>query len=480
MDSLANEILREIFSYLCASDLDSVRLVSRRFSATANIFKFRTLHVRISRKGLNNLLNISRQPELARCVRQITYPFCRLPMVQSAYFDEEHGAGRVVTPPQLGDMGIFSKMFFDWYTANYIAQFQLEESGESVQILQDALSKMPNIKVIISGYYDVDNFDIGQLKIWLGSISDDDRRYVELWGDDYEWGVLHPIEEGEERALKTTMDLINTTHRLGYNLDRFEFNISRYWLRSGIFYNDSKLWGCAALFENLTCLLVCITTLESYENDADFMETAKEGQFSKFLSFAPNLKELSLEVESRVVPSLFTGPDFKSPSIFLLDVLGRDNVWKHLHTFHLKFPSMVLAEIVEFLGRHARTLTCLHLEIHMVLNGTWRELLDFLNERLHLTDFEILLPFEIRIDERPHLRRYKFDAQRRMKNYVLNEGAPFPPTKQELEENGWDMRMFLDYWEDESEEEEEGEGEEGEEEGDDEYEQVEEEDVQGD
>ncbi|KAL7267009.1 hypothetical protein RUND412_010419, partial [Rhizina undulata] len=40
-----------------------------------------------------------------------------------------------------------------------------------------------------------------------------------------------------------------------------------------------------------------------------------------------------------------------------------------------------------------------------------------------------------------------------MKNFVLREGAPFPPTKLELEENGSDMEMYYDS-EDESDEEE--------------------------
>ncbi|KAL7265911.1 hypothetical protein RUND412_011560 [Rhizina undulata] len=116
MDIIPNEILQEIFSYLLSFDLDKVRLVNHMFCTTANIFKFRALHVCISREGLDDLLNISRKPELAQCVREITYPFCRLPLAKLAYFDEEEfeegdfdeedGAGRDVTSTQGGYIGL--------------------------------------------------------------------------------------------------------------------------------------------------------------------------------------------------------------------------------------------------------------------------------------------------------------------------------------------------------------------------------------
>ncbi|KAL7265910.1 hypothetical protein RUND412_011559 [Rhizina undulata] len=353
--------------------------------------------------------------------------------------------------------------FFDWYKAIYVAQIEMEEFGESIRILEDSLLKMPNIRIIISD--NCDNFDKGfrHLEMWLTSIPDKNWRYFALSDDAWERGILEPIREGEGRAVKSTMDLINTSHCLGYTLKSFEFNISGHWLREGIFHNNSKLWGCASLFKNLTCLSVSITTLDSHENDSDFLEMAKAGKLSKFLSFAPLLKKQSLAVESCIVPSLFTGVYFKTLRILLLDILGRGNNWEYLHTFHLKFPAVLLKEIVDFLGHHAVTVKCLHLDTPLILNGTWRELLEFLKERLHITDFEIAFPCDIRFDKPPPsiLRSFNEEAKSRIKYFVLHQGASFPPTKQELEENGWDIEMYYDSEEESEEESHEEEEEEG-------------------
>ncbi|KAL7276576.1 hypothetical protein RUND412_000418 [Rhizina undulata] len=450
MDRLSNEILQEIVSYLFASDINSIRLVNRRFSATANIFKFRALHVRISRKGLDNLLNISRQPELAQCVREITYPLGRLSPARGPTFDDE--ADEFESPMTASPKSAQERLkeeFIKWHMERYCTQIELEESGECVRTIETALSRMSNIRDITSGY---NNSSMRtELEIWQETFPNMDSAInSDFW--------LEPIEEGEEQALKTTLDLIITSHRLGIKLDSFDFIIAAGWLRLGIFYNNSELWGCASLFKNLTCLSVFIMTMELDSSiDLEGMENMfKKGHLHKFLALAPNLRKLALVIEGFHPEELFFSPStgFKKPVFSLLDVLGRSHVWNRLHSFHLQFTSMILEELVKFLGRHAETLRCLSLQSPVLLVGTWRELLDFLKERLHITDFEIESPCEDLGDEMDHSRVYNADAQRRMENYVLRGGAPFPPTKQELEESGWDISTFLEDWGGESEEEE--------------------------
>ncbi|KAL7267615.1 hypothetical protein RUND412_009788 [Rhizina undulata] len=71
MDGLPAEILQEIVGYLSEEDLDSVRLVNYKLPTAANVFKYRVLRVRITRKGLNHLLYVSQHPELARSTWKI-------------------------------------------------------------------------------------------------------------------------------------------------------------------------------------------------------------------------------------------------------------------------------------------------------------------------------------------------------------------------------------------------------------------------
>ncbi|KAL7267811.1 hypothetical protein RUND412_009589 [Rhizina undulata] len=413
MDRLPNEILQEIVSHLFASDLDSMRLVSRGFSAAANIFKFRALRVRVTRKGLDNLLNISRHPHLAQCVREITYPFDRLTRLKSPCLEEDD----LPYPPGslLGAIKDLAKSFFWWYMERYIAQIDLEKSGECARSLETAISKMANIRTVITGY----NFDMhGEFHHWRKTLNKVDRSCVDQWSE-HRYFVFEAIQEKEGAII----DLIHTTHRLGCKLDRLDFTIGCCWLRLGTFYNNSKLWDCASLLENLTYLSISITVPVNFEDLEAVKKVSKEGKLHKFYSFAPNLKNLTLELESMEESTdelmIFAGSDFKSPVISLLDIFGRGHVWKYLESLNLCFPCIVVEELVEFLALHGSTLKYLHMASPVLLNETWRDLLDFLKERLDIKDLLILSPCEMLLGEEPQFRCYNAAAQLKMQDYVL-------------------------------------------------------------
>ncbi|KAL7272461.1 hypothetical protein RUND412_004729 [Rhizina undulata] len=173
MDELPVEMLHQIVSYLSGRDLNPLRLVNRTLSAVASIFKFRALHVRVTRSGLDYLLHVSRQPELARCVREITYPFEHLaPM-------EKPSMGYVkscLDPAASSQVERFATMFFYWYTDNYVTQMELEDSGECVRTLESALSRMANIRAIVPGH---NNFSICfEFEKWCRTLSATDKAYV--------------------------------------------------------------------------------------------------------------------------------------------------------------------------------------------------------------------------------------------------------------------------------------------------------------
>ncbi|KAL7266179.1 hypothetical protein RUND412_011285, partial [Rhizina undulata] len=216
------------------------------------------------------------------------------------------------------------------------------------------------------------------------------------------------------------MDLVNSTNRLGFKMDRFGREGASVW--RGFFCNGSGLWNCASLFQNLTSIYISITTLDTFEDNEALEKDAKEGRIYQFISFAPNLRTLSLKINFRHYPFIGLGMD-ENPQIPLLGILGRGYVWKHLHTFNLNFTATNVKDLVEFLGRHARTLKFLRFDSVRLLNGTWQILLDFLRKRLHLTGLKINDPGEVRHDG--GFMSYGARPQLRMEDYVLRGGEPF-------------------------------------------------------
>ncbi|KAL7267577.1 hypothetical protein RUND412_009831 [Rhizina undulata] len=388
MDTLPTEILLDIGSYLTGADTSSLRLVNRKLSATATILKSQALHVRATLRRLDNLVNISRQPALAQCVREITYPYdCLAQMCKQPCFGEVEWPGR-------GEIALLNSS------------------------LPSEVRRLAKRKAYTS-----------DLRKWCTI-----RKSI---------SCTKEVRKGDEQAMKVVMDLVNTTHRLGFKLDRFGRRGAGVWRE--FFTSGSYLHNCASLLQNLTSVYFCITTSprdhDSYEDIEALKKDAKEDQIFKLFSCSPNLRTLSLELNDMVRRVKFL-------EIPLLDLLGRGYVWKYLHTFNLKvFTPVNPHDLENILGRHAVTLKCIRLGFPMLPSGTWREIMDFLKERLDLTDLKLDHPREKHrhggFFPRYQYRIYGIEAQRTMENYVLRGGGPFPPTHMELEENRWEMTTFF-------------------------------------
>ncbi|KAL7273934.1 hypothetical protein RUND412_003181 [Rhizina undulata] len=196
---------------------------------------------------------------------------------------------------------------------------------------------------------------------------------------------------------------------------------------------------------NLTSVDVSITSaLNTLGDIGTIKKYTKEGLFFKFISLSPNLRILSLWIDY----GLFEGyEDEIIPATSLLDILGHDHIRKYLQTFHLSFPHINAADLVEFLGRYARTLKFLRLWC-TPLNNTWREILDCPKERLDLTDLDLDYSGKRIVDRFGGQREWVllFDDQARMKDYVLHRGTPFLPTEMEFDNPGMDMQEFFERW----------------------------------
>ncbi|KAL7272863.1 hypothetical protein RUND412_004310 [Rhizina undulata] len=385
MDSVPAEILQEIVSYSPGPDLNSLRLVNRTLSAASNIFRFEVLDVPVTHRGLDNLLNISRLPGLARCVRAVTYPHNHLSPMENSFHEFLGNAEPYLDPSAFLELERLTMRFFDWYTENRIAQIELEDSGECVRTLESAFSRMVNIRAIIPGH-NIESIQF-EFEKWYKTLTEEENAWdCGLSGELSTWehiSGLDVVEAGQKQVTKAIMDLVNTTHRLEFKLN--QFGTDEYGIWCEFFSKGSDVWNCASLFQNLTYIHVCITTALNNLDDIGAIKIyAKKGQLYQFISFAPNLRMLSLCIDK----DLFQNHEVEvNPEISLLDILSHDYVWQHLHTFYLEFPNVNSEDLVEFLGRHARTLKCLLLWCTPV-NGTWRKVMDCLKERLHLTDLD--------------------------------------------------------------------------------------------
>ncbi|KAL7268731.1 hypothetical protein RUND412_008632 [Rhizina undulata] len=419
MDALPAEILHEIMSYLIffGPAVNSLRLVNRKLSAAATIFKFRSLKVRVTRRGLENLLNVSRQPELARCVREITYPHALLAPMQESRLDDEEWYRE---PSLFTDFKPFTTRYFECYNDHYKEQTELQNSGESIQTLETALSRMANIRAIIPGKfnYDAHHEIFGN---WRRALSEREKTLISRGWYEITHITSYPsvFQYGDrEAALKAFIDLIKLLHRLKFKLDKFGGHDTG--VLRGFFSDCSGLWNCGSLFQNLTSVYFGFTIMNVSEDTKAFEEDAKEGRMFKFLSLAPHLRILSLEMEYNLLSD--DDSELIDPDISILDILGRGYIWKYLHTVYLSFPRIQLEDLVEFLGRHSTNLKFLHFGLHR-LGCSWMEVLDFLKERLHLTGLKIDSASEIRGDG--EVKYYEFNSNRRMEDYVLRGVVPF-------------------------------------------------------
>ncbi|KAL7275391.1 hypothetical protein RUND412_001669 [Rhizina undulata] len=446
MDCLPYEILREIVDNLRRPDLVSLRLVNHQVSAVATVVKFRTQRIHVTRKSLDNLANISRKPELARCVREIVFPCCRLAPLPEPYVRMDPDFEGLPNSSEIGPLERGALMFFGWYNRQYNEQIELEDSGKCVETLGTALASMPNIKVIGAGHSILTvrsvfnrwqilrREQIESQKTTIVNCSWEWLKHCEIMMESDE---ALEAREDPERTTKIVLGMLKIAHGLGINLDKFEAGVDDYcWLLGKIFSIDSELWNYTALFENLTSLTACIVTSAKHDNFLALQEDAKEGRLLKFLTSAPKLRSLSIKIVSRCNDPFEYSTDYSGTfthAIPLFDIVG-GFIWKYLETFSYIVPPVHTVDLMHFLARHARSLKYVHLSSPLLLDGEWRDVLDVIKERLNLMDFSIEFPGEITFDG-TMLRDYNADGQRKMIDYILRGGEPFPPTMQEMDEN---------------------------------------------
>ncbi|KAL7273246.1 hypothetical protein RUND412_003904, partial [Rhizina undulata] len=302
--------------------------------------------------------------------------------------------------------------FFEWYNVRYNTQLELERSGECARALETALSRMPNIRAI---KMHLNHFSIQEKFVeWqkFYDIVDDD--VFMSWTNNWD-GVLEPlrITEGDEHLAKVILGLLECFKDVDLRLDTFAaYSSSDFW--HGIFsYKPGLPSNCATIFKDLTSLSLCISTLNDTRRNLEaFKQDVKEGRIHNFLSSAPNLRSLTFEVilESDSDISRHRAADAESaeirPFLSLLDLFGGNCVWRHLHTSTLDIGPIKGEELIQFLRCHSKTLKCLSMKFPILVDHTWRKVLDFIREQRDLTKFQLVRPAAAVENLSNEIRRY--------------------------------------------------------------------------
>ncbi|KAL7272248.1 hypothetical protein RUND412_004957 [Rhizina undulata] len=397
MDTIPTEILHEILSYMPEKDLGSVRLLNHFFNTAANDRYFRTIRVPFTNASIQNLLHLSHQPHVARCVQHLIYP-------------NRLDTSSMHMPP--GE------------EAHEQRRSHYDVPQEFFDTIKLALSKMPNIREITA------NFNGRELKL----------------EDDDEWPESSIIRDSNfyitDRTISDENLWANAFKELLADLSQAQTRLDKLTMHSiccGILTDevDGAVWKYTPLFQNLTSLTVFFCTFES---GYDLWDDVYGGRIFKFLSSAPKLKKLSLGLDWQEDTFEDVCP------IPLAKLFGRNYVWEHLEAFYFNGGEgcMNAKELMHFWARHSPTLKTFGLYYPQLKTGTWREVFDCIKEKpgLCLENIIILEPLE---DSECFRRIYRRgDYRKKINEYVIRGGPPFPPTEAELEELGLD-----DYYEEE-------------------------------
>ncbi|KAL7268224.1 hypothetical protein RUND412_009163 [Rhizina undulata] len=398
MDTIPTEILHEILSYVPQRDLGSVRLVNHFFNNAANDRYFRTVLVPFTEAAIDHLVYLSR-PHVARCVHHIIYPYrlesSSLPSGEEV--DEQRSQDEV---PQ--------KVF---------------------DLVKTALSKMPNIREITTR---LDGRKLKHRSEWPETaIVRDDRNFYGMESKNFDQQLW-------QKAFK---QLLAGASQAQIRLDKL--TIHSMW--SGILTDeDNNIWKYKPLFQNLTSLTVFFYARIKFDINASRGKYARERAIFKFLSSAPKLEKLSLGL-------YLEDPSYDKTALSLAKIFGDDYVWKHLETFYFNgcAESWHGEELMYFWARHSTTLKTFGLYHPHLETGTWREIFEFIKEQceLCLENITILEPSEIIGGGMRRIYR-RGNYGKKISEYVLRGGPPFPRNQGELGEH--EIGDFYDLEEDES------------------------------
>ncbi|KAL7271851.1 hypothetical protein RUND412_005367 [Rhizina undulata] len=234
------------------------------------------------------------------------------------------------------------------------------------------------------------------------------------------------------RAVKFALSKMPNIGEITANLDGTKHEHDFDWPETSIIKDDRNFY-----------IMECMNHREGdSENFESLWKDAMRGRIFKFLSSAPKLETLSLGIDW----GYLTVTEIVTAVISLAKIFGDKYVWKHLETFCFNGGPgpMDGEELMHFVARHSTTLKTFGLYHPHLEMGTWREVFDVFMQQpeLCLENLNILKPSEEMEDDMGRRIYWRDDDRKKMNEYVLRSGPPFPFTQAELERKG--LKEFHD------------------------------------
>ncbi|KAL7269537.1 hypothetical protein RUND412_007804 [Rhizina undulata] len=160
-------------------------------------------------------------------------------------------------------------------------------------------------------------------------------------------------------------------------------------------------------------------------------DDADEGRIFNFLPSAPKLKKLSVGLDwENLQDFVFV---VRTHVVPLAKIFGDNFVWAHY--FNHDYGSIHAEELKPFWARHSTTLKIFGLYRPHLETGTWRDVFGFIKEQpgLCLENIVIHEPSENSESGRSRIYSHRYYSKK-INEYVLRGGPPFPPTEAESKE----------------------------------------------
>ena len=395
---LPNEILHQIFSLLETSQVANLRLACKAFSAIGLQYLASTIHLIFKPSSFEHLRQISEHPDLSQHVHTLFYeadtledfgsmkewkkniitpewfntihskPIPRLPPDAStretrAY--RRHMEKARAAPRYTYSAGQLKNAYEEYkhfvWLQNHIRQYDFDS-----EMIRKAMAKLPNLKTI-------------ELSL-LCCLRNRSRKLE--WAFAKGLSVAYGDQQQAFCGVAQLGSLLVGASDAGLEIETLRCGVVQ-WM---VFAEDGLV------FDKFKHAVRCLRTLElhitirgdeeqdSQEFDleeihccAEFLESS--GRLRDFLASAPQLENLTIQFD----------PDIPMPPARLSDVVG-DFLWPSLRLAAFNMISTNEEELMDFYGRHAKTLREIRIESMHLDHGSWATTFTRIRDTLSLKE----------------------------------------------------------------------------------------------
>lgn len=356
MDTLSIELVWEIAQHLHSkSDLGNFRLIQRSFAPLARSFLFRSVLIRNSKYSFSRLLRISRKPELARHVKEVSL--------------EVHSNAKYLIWPQFvgrlqrenikygdksqkeGELEVFKSCIKEWYI--------FQKSLDYTAILSTAFARLPRLQ----------NFTLAEgseLSLNLGF--------------NYSYAKYHPFKKrsnfhgprGLADLYRAFTGLVNAAYLADVKIMCFKVIDTTGGFAANISsQNGEILKRVAAVFHHCRTIELDLSSL--YLGVPYVQKLQQCGAFSSSI----DLEELNISSQT-----------CSEPRFFGL-VFGNNHVWPRLRRLGLNSVDFYKHELSGFLQRHKATLREISICGCILHTGSWFEIATIMKQSLKIAKLEL-------------------------------------------------------------------------------------------